>query len=338
MPDYPWQSIATDLFEIDGQAFLLTVDRYSKYPLVDHMPTPVSSQAITAKIKAYCAQFGRPDVIISDNGPQYTGEAFKRFTREWNINHTTSSPRYPQSNGFIERQVKYLKPLIRKAMKCKEDIQLALLNVRATPLDANMPSPAELMFGRAITKLIPHRSEPGPVAQREWLHNKQQQMKSYYDKSARKTDLAPMYVGQEVRSLDKVSKTWCPGTITRKCAEPRSYMVQTPNGNELRRNRSHLREMSIFCLQMQLRADSSLRIITHQQHSTQPLVPIMRRKHSTHRTLQQVLPANTSRNQLFKTRSHLRHHSLRYRYVLASIEHVLGESQNQLHVMIVKIK
>ena len=101
IPDYPWQSIATDLFEIDGQAFLLTVDRYSKYPLVDYMPTPVSSQAITAKIKAYCALFGRPDVIISDNGPQYTGEAFKRFTREWNINHTTSSPRYPQSNGFI---------------------------------------------------------------------------------------------------------------------------------------------------------------------------------------------------------------------------------------------
>ena len=241
IPDYPWQSIATDLFEIDGQAFLLTVDRYSKYPLVDHMPTPVSSQAITAKIKAYCAQFGRPDVIISDNGPQYTGEAFKRFTREWNINHTTSSPRYLQSNGVIERQVKYLKPLIRKAMKCKEDIQLALLNVRATPLDGNMHSPAELIIGRAITKLIPHRSEP--VAQREWLHNKQQHMKSYY-KSARKTYLAPMYVGQEVRILDKVSKTWCPGTITRKCAEPRSYMVQTPNGNELRRNRSHLREMS----------------------------------------------------------------------------------------------
>ena len=278
MPDYPWQSIATDLFEIDGQAFLLTVDRYSKYPLVDHMPTPVSSQAITVKIKAYCAQFGRPDVIISDNGPQYTGEAFKRFTREWNINHTTSSPRYPQSNGFIERQVKYLKPLIRKAMKCKEDIQLALLNVRATLLDANMPSPAELMFGRAITKLIPHRSEPGPVAQRDWLHNKQQQIKSYYDKSARKTDLAPMYVGQEVRILDKVSKTWCPGTITRKCAEPRSYMVQTPNGNELRRNRSHLREMSANATPRRLQfADNNTPAAQHtapsSYHETQTLHP-----------------------------------------------------------------
>ena len=264
------------MFEIDGQAFLLTVDRYSKYPLVDHMPTPVSSQAITSKIISYCTQFGRPDVIISDNGPQYTGEVFKRFTREWNINHTTSSPRYLQSNGFIERQVKYLKPLIRKAMKCKEHIQLALLNVRATPLDANMPSTAELMFGRAITKLIPHRSEPGPVAQREWLHNKQEHMKSYYDKSARKTDLAPMYVGQEVRILDKVSKTWCPGTITRKCPKLRSYMVQTPNGNKLRRNRSHLRDMSTNATPRRLQfADNNTPIAQHtapsSYHETQTL-------------------------------------------------------------------
>ena len=152
------------------------------------------------------------------------------------------------------------------------------LNVRATPLDANMPSPAELMFGRAITKLIPHRSEPGPVAQRDWLHNKQQQMKSYYDKSARKTDLAPMYVGQEVRILDKVSKTWCPGTITRKCAEPRSYMVQTPNGNELRRNRSHLREMSANATPRRLQfADNNTPAAQHtapsSYHETQTLHP-----------------------------------------------------------------
>ena len=43
---------------------------------------------------------------------------------------------YPRSNGFIERHVKHIKPLIKKTKKQKEDIQLALLNIRATPLDA----------------------------------------------------------------------------------------------------------------------------------------------------------------------------------------------------------
>ena len=63
-----------------------------------------------------------------------------------------------------------------------EDIHLALLNIRATPLDANMLSHAELLFGRTINKLIPHPIRPGPVIQREWLYNKQQGMKTYHDK------------------------------------------------------------------------------------------------------------------------------------------------------------
>ena len=99
------------------------------------------------------------------------------------------------------------------------------------------------MFGRKINKLIPHRSGPCPAIQREWLYNKQQCMKTYHDKSSRKTDLSPMFVGQKVRILDKVNKTWCPATITKKYDQPRSYIVQTPNGTTLRRNRSHLREM-----------------------------------------------------------------------------------------------
>ena len=32
---------------------------------------------------------------------------------------------------------------------------MALLNVRATPLDATLPSPAELMFGRPIPTVLP---------------------------------------------------------------------------------------------------------------------------------------------------------------------------------------
>ena len=108
-----------------------------------------------------------------------------------------------------------------------------------------MLSPAELMFGRTINKLIPHRSGPGPAMLREWLYNKQQGMKTYHDKSLRKTDLSPMFVGHKVRIPDKVNKTWCPATITKKCDQPRSYIVQTPNGTTLPRNRSHLREMYV---------------------------------------------------------------------------------------------
>ena len=60
-----------------------------------------------------------------------------------------------------------------------------------------------------------------------------------------KEDLPPLYNGQAVRILNKINKTWYPGTIIDKCDEPRSYLVETPNGTRLRRNRSHLREIII---------------------------------------------------------------------------------------------
>ena len=34
LPEYPWQVVGTDLFEIDGTHYLLTVDNFSIYPEV----------------------------------------------------------------------------------------------------------------------------------------------------------------------------------------------------------------------------------------------------------------------------------------------------------------
>ena len=245
LPTRPWQYIASDLFEINGKQYLLTVDRYTKYPLVDYMPNPVSSHAVTEKMKTYCAMFGRPDEIMTDGGPQYSGKQFKEFTKNWGICHTMSSPHYPRSNGFIERHVRHVKPIIRKTIRNGEDIQLTLLNLRATPIDTGLPSPAEMIFGRPIPTMLPQRGMPAPIEQRERFAQQQANMKTHHDQTSRHVDLPPLYKGQKVRILDKTSKTWCPGTVLEKCQEPRSYLVETPNGTRVRRNRSHLRDMTI---------------------------------------------------------------------------------------------
>lgn len=62
-------------------------------------------------------------------------------------------------------------------------------------------------------------------------------------------ELPPLYPGQHVTVLNKERGTWHPATVVEKCNEPRSYSGQTPNGNKIRRCRSHLREL--FNPQMQ---------------------------------------------------------------------------------------
>jgi len=149
----------------------------------------------------------------------------------------TSSPNYPRSNGFIERHVKHIKNTLKKTIRSGEDWQMTLLNFRATPIDNKLSSPAELLLGKPISTLLPNHL--GQEEQRKYLQQKRERMKEEYDKRCQQ-ELPPLYKGQTVRILDKNSKT---GTITKKCEEPRSYIVQTPNGTNLRRNRSHLREL-----------------------------------------------------------------------------------------------
>ena len=42
-----------------------------------------------------------PEVVRSDNGPQFDSAEFAKFAKEWKFEHVTSSPRYAQSNGEL---------------------------------------------------------------------------------------------------------------------------------------------------------------------------------------------------------------------------------------------
>lgn len=61
------------------------------------------------------------------NGPQYSSDQFAAFTREWEFQHTTSSPLHSQSNGKAEPAVKIAKNLVKKAKRENKDLQMALL-------------------------------------------------------------------------------------------------------------------------------------------------------------------------------------------------------------------
>ncbi|CAL9684132.1 unnamed protein product [Knipowitschia caucasica] len=204
------------------------------------MPTQVTSHAVTQKMQCYMSLFGRPDEILTDNGPQYTGQAFQLFVKRWGIRHVTSSPHYPKSNGFIERHVRYIKAIVKKTQQNKSDLHIALLQVRATPIDSKLPSPAELLFGRTVTTLLPSRADSGKVGHRQHLAHRAAVMKEHHDRSCRR-ELPPLRPGQHVTVWNKERRTWHPAVVQQKCNEPRSYVVQTPNGNMIRRSRSHLR-------------------------------------------------------------------------------------------------
>ncbi|XP_063963288.1 uncharacterized protein K02A2.6-like [Lytechinus pictus] len=134
IPTRPWQVIATDLFHLDGKEYLLVADIYSKFPIVKKLQHTTSANIIDL-IKEIFSEQGTPEKVLSDNGPQYSSAQFKTFAEEWRFTHITSSPRYPQSNGYIERLVKSIKTTMMEAKQAKQDINKALQYLRATPID-----------------------------------------------------------------------------------------------------------------------------------------------------------------------------------------------------------
>lgn len=118
---------------------------------------------------------------------------------------------------------------------------MALLCLRTTPVDHSLPSPAELLYTRKIKGNLPVRirncvTNRDSVYQR--LKDRQVSQKQYFDQTARV--LPELMTGQSVCVQDQLSKRWSPATVVQKSAEPRSYVLSTPSGSILRRNRRHI--------------------------------------------------------------------------------------------------
>ena len=71
--------------------------------------------------------------MIKSNGPQYSCDQFAAFTREWEFQHTASSPLHSQSNGKAKSAVKIAKKLVKDAKGENKDLQMVLLEWRNTP-------------------------------------------------------------------------------------------------------------------------------------------------------------------------------------------------------------
>ncbi|UYV78935.1 hypothetical protein LAZ67_17000317, partial [Cordylochernes scorpioides] len=178
---------------------------------------------------------GIPEEVRSDNGPQF-GLEFKRFAKEYGFHHITSSPRFPQSNGFIESMVKNIKNQLKKG----RDPYLSLLGYR-TALMENGYSPAELCLNRKLKTTVP--TSPVQLQSRiPDFENLEKREKNQRHK--KKTHFDIHHRARELSHLDEGTRVWVkdlrvPGVVLEDAGSPRSYIVNSPKGI-LRKNRFHL--------------------------------------------------------------------------------------------------
>ena len=114
IPTRPWQNIGTDLIYFDNDNYIIVTDYYSKFPFVHKIKGLCTSNAVIAILKEIFSEHGIPEIVISDNGRQYSSGEFKMFASQWGFKYVTSSPHVPQSNGLAERFVQTVKAILKK--------------------------------------------------------------------------------------------------------------------------------------------------------------------------------------------------------------------------------
>ena len=168
-------------------------------------------------------------IVISDNGPHYSSNKYKCFTKEWEFFHDTSSPRYPKGNGLVEASVKVIRKLLKKASSNNEDPYLGALAHHTTPGNDGR-SPEEKLVNRQPRSNLPIINKPAKKSQVK-PENK------WYNANAR--NLPELKIGDMVRI--QANKTWDrKAQVTEQCNTPRSFKVKTKDGRVLHRNQRDL--------------------------------------------------------------------------------------------------
>lgn len=245
-PELPWQIVSQDLFQWEGNNYLITVDHYSDFFEMDHL-VDTRAETVIKATKQHYARHGIPQVCITDNGPQFICSAFQEFAARWRFIHVTSSPYHSQANGKAESAVKIGKGMLKKS----DDLHLALLNYRNTPQQGHSYSPSQRLMGRRTRTTIPTSQSlltpftPPQNMVMEEIQMKRDKSKIQYDKGARQAQ-SDLRIGEFAFARPPPNRRggpWSSGHIVAIPA-PRSYVLETPQG-PMRRNRQHIQPHSV---------------------------------------------------------------------------------------------
>ena len=231
----PWRKLGIDYFTFDGSSYVLICDYFSKFPFLYRAKT--SFWSLRDRLIDLFSIEGYPDEIVSDNGPPFQSKEFAKFLSGLGIKHTTSSPGYPRSNGFIERHIQTVKNMLSKSSNTWS-FQEVLADLRTTRIGTGLPSPAEILHGRNLTRA---QAEIDIKAIRSVLQERQLKMMLDHDSSRRAKKARPLVVGERCHVLGPGNK-WIDAFITGITDSGRSYETQVDaTGKQLIRNRSHIR-------------------------------------------------------------------------------------------------
>ena len=232
-PSRPWQRLHLDFAgPFQGSMFLIGVDAFSKWPEVQVMTTTTASATLDM-LRQWFSCHGIPEQVVTDNGTQFTSEAFAIFTKMNGIKHVRSAPYHPASNGLAERFVQSLKRSLQATVKDDrtliQRLSSYLLTYRTTPHATTGVPPCKLLMQRELRTRL-SLLQPNPENS---VMEKQDRQKSSFDRRSRSRNFVE---GDRVMVRDfRSGPNWVPAVIV-EVLGPVTYIVETDHGQHWKRH------------------------------------------------------------------------------------------------------
>ncbi|UYV74594.1 hypothetical protein LAZ67_12000217 [Cordylochernes scorpioides] len=188
-----------------NQELLVIVDNLTRFVRLSPVRN-TSTQNVLKVMKSFVNDFGLPDKIISDRGSCFTSRQFEEFCRGNGIHHTLNSTKHPQGNGMVERVNRTVLSTIATSIEDprRKDWDLKIKEVERDLNNAvnktTNKTPFETLHGysprfhdgilrRLADEDVDPWTEPDRIQEsvRSQIENKQEIMKTYYDKKRCRT-------------------------------------------------------------------------------------------------------------------------------------------------------
>lgn len=242
LPTRPWQKVASDIFTLNQENYIILADYYSNFFEVNLLKTMTSNTVIKI-LRENFARYGIPEVLVTDNARQYTSQEFKEFAKKFSFSHKTSSPYHPEGNGKAENAVKIAKSILKKCKDSNEDPYLGLLEWRNTPSSGLETSPAQRFMARRLNSQITIHNDllkPAIIDEMSTMKKLKDRQEIQHNKGSKA--LEELKEGDIVRfKLFGGDKEWKKAICIKKVS-PRSYILRMEGGKCYRRNRRDIKK------------------------------------------------------------------------------------------------
>lgn len=237
---------------------LVMIDQFTKWIELEPLPIQTSDVIAKALVDRFISRFGTPNLIISDQGANFTSQLFLSVCKLLQIAKNRTSPYRPSANGQVERSNRTILQMLRcyidKQEEWDEHLQQIASAIRSTQHRQTGFTPNKMMLGREVAcpldLMIGYKGKGREVdteeyvaslssaiiechrMAREHLQNAQKRQKKDYDVKLNQSTYDTGDVVYEINSATKVGssqkleKIWKGPFLVTKVLSPLLFVIK----------------------------------------------------------------------------------------------------------------